>query len=133
MSSFVSKFWNQARRIDLLERELEYTHNLLDKETQKNALLESALTKEYSDHKKTLRRVADQACKQIGLPQVYVRDGEEKPVIPPPSGNDSPVSELVLWQAQEQRNADIEAGITPAPIDYYVSIIKENPTGFIIG
>lgn len=138
---FWSNWIGQRNEIERLTKELAFEtrqrvelSNLLDREEKKNALLESALTKEYSDHKKTLRRVADQASKQLGFPQHFVRDGEEsKSVIPPPPDLDDAPDPLILWQAQVQRDADIESGITPAPLEHYISVITENPNKYIIG
>jgi hypothetical protein len=105
---------------------------LLSREEVRNSLLEAALTKEFSDHKKTLRRVADQASKQLGLPQHFVRDGETASVTPPPPDSGTP-DPYVLWQAQAQRAADEEAGINPAPIEHYIEVIKESPNKYVIG
>jgi DNA-directed RNA polymerase specialized sigma54-like protein len=137
---FFSKWVNQAKRIDWLERELDFTQrakteleNFLNREEEKNALLESALSTERKELKQTLRRVADQAVKQIGLPQTYIKDAEKsESVNPPPPDKDEP-SEWVLWQANEQRKADEEAGIEPAPLEHYIKVLQEHPNRFVIG
>lgn len=136
-----ANWFRQREEIRRLEIALEYATQrqddlaaLLNREETRNALLEKSVTKEYADHKLTLRRVADQASKQLGLPQHFVRDGESRPVSPPPPGLEPPSEDAyVLWQAQAQRDADIEAGINPAPLQHYIDIIKEAPNKYVIG
>ncbi len=107
--------------------------DLLNREETRNGLLEAALAKESSAHNLTLRRVADNASKQLGLPQGYVKDGQTASVTPPPPDAGTSDDPYVLWQAQAQRDADIEAGINPAPLEHYVSVIKEAPNKYVLG
>lgn len=114
--------------VDFLTREL-------DRIEQRHDLLEAALTRESADHKRTLRRVADQASKQLGLPAHFVKDGEDTGTVTstPPDPEESSDEQFVRWQAKAQRDSDIEAGITPNTIEYYEGIIRSNPNGYIIG
>lgn len=138
---FWSNWIGQRNEIERLTKELSFESrktvelsNLLDREEKRNALLETALSKEYSDHKKTLRRVADNASKQLSLPQGYLKDGDEpKSVIPPPPDEDTTVPAMVLWQSKVQRDADIADGIVPLPLEEYVRIISEAPTKYMLG
>jgi len=140
--SWIRKWFAQGNEIAHLRMEVEFLtrerneyQSLLDREETRTALLESALGKEVADHKRTLRRIADQAAKQLGLPAHYVKDGEEARSVPstPPDPEESSDEQFVRWQAEAQRNADIEAGITPNTIEFYEAIIRSNPNGFIIG
>lgn len=132
--SFWSNWLAQRAEIDRLRDQVDFLSHHLEREDEQNQLLRSALEKESADHKRTLRRVADQASKQLGLPQHFVRDGEPKVEPPPPEIDESQeASEMIRWQAQVQMEADIEAGITPQPLEYYLKVIRENPTKYIIG
>ncbi len=137
---WVSNWFYQRTEIDRLNKEVDFQErkitelsNLLDREEKRNAVMWADLQKEFGDHKKTLRRVADAASKQLGLPQHYSRDAEPPRSAPPPPGLDDSTEAFVLWQAQEQMQADIDAGITPMELESYVKILRENPNGYVVG
>lgn len=134
-----NKWITQARTIESLRLEASFLTRrnqellgLLEREEQRNELLETALTTELKDHKRTLRRVADQASKQLGLPQYFVKDAEE-PKPPPVIETDEAQESMIRWQAEMQRQADLDAGITAAPLDHYIEVIRQNPHKYIIG
>lgn len=131
------KWFNQAGQIDKLTRQLEFQEHkcaeierMLEREEQRNALLESAIKTEQKAHNQALRRYADQISKQVGLPQHFVSDTTPKAEPKP----EEPDMEMVRWEALRIREADIDSGASDVPpLQFYINKLIENPSDIIIG
>jgi len=124
------KWFNQAARIDTLEREVDFAHRktteierMLDKSEARCDLLEKALTAEQKEHNKALRRYADQISKQVGLPQKFVEDVKPKPEEMP----DPDLEARIMNMAQMQMDAEADAnfGVAPWTLDQYANEIRK--------
>lgn len=136
---FFSKWFNQAAQLDTLGRDLDFEQRksselekLLIREEDKNALLEKEIKRVNTAKDKIVLRYADQVSKQVGLPQHFVSDVIEKPV------KDKPEIDLakeaqITWLAEENRQADIDRGIEPQPIEWYEDILRENFDKYVVG
>lgn len=133
------KWWHQAGQIDTLSRDLEFERRkceelerMLNREEERNALLESAIKTEQKAHNLALRRYADQISKQVGLPQKFVDD-----VTPRPEPKPEPIDMTWLFaEAQSIRQAELDTAIDPdsvPSIDFYLEALKKNPSDIIIG
>ena len=122
------KWWNQAKQIANLERDLAFAERekvLAERELsrveQRATLLETALDSERKAHNLVLRRYADQVSKQVGLPQHFVADSKPKPEEVP----DPDVEARIMTLAKMQRDADIDNGEDPWPLEDYANEIRK--------
>ncbi len=135
---WLKNLFARASEIDRLQREVDFTRRqkeeiegLLEREESRNALLESALKAEQKAHNMALRRYADQMSKQVGLNQHFVADATPKqPDKPLQLSADE--EERVSWMAKVQRDEDVDAGLSPRPIEFYENIIREDPSKYLL-
>ncbi len=130
------KWFNQAARIDALDRELDFARRqkdeiekLLVRSETRERLLETSLTAEQKAHNLALRRYADQVSKQVGLPQHFVADAKPKPEEMP----DPDVEARIMLYAQKQMEADIDqSGEAPWTLEQYAAEIRKQGVDNII-
>lgn len=132
----MAKWWNQARTIDELRREVafekwraDHLEALLDKAEAQNEPLKAAAEKARISENKVLRQVGDAALKQLKLSPVFVADTKEK-VEPKPD----PLVEARLEElAAIQRNADLEEGFNDVQdLDWYKDQLRTDPNAVFI-
>jgi hypothetical protein len=135
---WLKNLFARASEIDRLQREVDFTRRqkeeiegLLEREESRNALLESALKTEQKAHNMALRRYADQMSKQVGLNQHFVADATPKEADKPLQLSPDE-EERVTWMAKVQRDEDVDAGLSPRPIEFYENIIREDPSKYLI-
>ena len=111
----------QGMEIEFLQREKVYLESECTRQDQRISLLETALAKEQKDHNLALRRYADQVSKQVGLPQHFVADAKPKPEEVP----DPDLEARIMTLAKMQRDADIDNGENPWPLEDYANEIRK--------
>lgn len=131
------KWFNQAARIDFLEREVDFVsrqkveiERMLDKAEVERDLYRVALTAEQKEHNKVLRRYADQISKQVGLPQKFVEDIKPKPQEMP----DPDVEARIMNMAKMQMDAEADANFGEAPwtLEQYAAEIRKQGVDNVI-
>ncbi len=139
MDDWVSRWVRQASEIIRLRNELtlackerDLYAGLLQREEERNALLWNDLKAEGRAHNQALRRYADNVSKQANLPQHFVKDSAAAPP-PVPEAVDEAQEAQIKWQAEIQMQADIDRGIKPEALEWYIDIIRQDPKRYIIG
>lgn len=133
--AFWSKWVNQAGQIDSLSRDLDFEQrrckeleSLLEREEFRNKALEKEVLKARNSEIRTLRHHADVISKTVKASSTFTTINEPPPPPPPP---DATMLEKTRWAAEQMRQIDIDDGITPFDVEYYESLIKENPEQYL--
>lgn len=122
--AFFSTLINQAGQIKQLTLHCNFLQAQLDREQERNELLEKGIRDERAKKDKFTLRYCDQVSKQASLPQKFVDDSEPKEPEKPKEFSPSD-EERVNYYATIMRNGDIDAGEgQERNLDEYKDIIR---------
>ena len=110
--------------------ERNYLQGCLDREVYKNTELNKQILTERKSKDKILLCYADQISVKNGL---YAKFAQAVETLEPKKKETPEVDDKILWAAEQQRQADIDAEYPNVqPIDYYIGVIAENPAQYIL-
>lgn len=123
------KFFATASELDFQTKRADWLAAEVEKLEQKLALAEAAIKDERKAKDKFILTAMDQISVKAGLFGQFQKQEKPKEVKPP---SYSPEMEARIEAAAKlQREADIDGGYDPHPIEWYVNQIKDNPEAFL--
>lgn len=121
------KFFATASELDFQTKRADWLAAELEKVEKKLALAEQALKDERKSKDKFVLTAMDQISVKAGLFGQF-RKSADKPKDKPPEY--SPEMEgRIMAAAELQRNADIDNGFDPQPVEFYADKIRQDPNG----
>lgn len=123
----IGNLFRKAQDLDFQDRRIVILESDLARANLELGLAKKAIDTARNSENKTLRRHADMMSQKAGLTPTFVKDAEpKKGLAPDPDGE-----ERIHSIATIQRQADIDDGLEPEPIEFYVGKLRDNPDPFI--
>lgn len=113
---------------NFLRFKCEFLEDQLAKTEGRLKRTEDALAQERAAKDRIILRYADQISVKNGVYGKFTQDAKEEV----PETKSEP-DEKLMWLAQQQRQADLDAGYTNVqPLEHYIEELSRNPEEYII-
>lgn len=122
---YFANLFVKASEIGRLRDERDYLQQCLNREIATNVLLQHQIIDERKAKDRFVNRFCNQLSVKAGLIGVFTKDEPKQPKLPEVYSPE--VENKITAAAEMQRNADIDAGFDPQPIEFYAGQIREDP------
>lgn len=127
---FVGNLFTKAAEIGQLGRHINFLQAQLDREIWKREALEKSLKAERAAKDRVLLRHADMMSVKAALHGAFVKDAEQKAVVPPTISQED--KERIRWMAEQMRTADLDEKGQAPDLQVYIDKIAESPDDYLV-